>query len=392
MSYLRGLSDEHEITLVTHEKPEDRADSAAMMRAQADCARYGIRWRPQKFHRRPRLLAPALDMLRLFWLVWCEVRAGRAELIHARSYLTAGVALVVHRLTGVPFIFDMRALWPEEMITAGRLRRGSMLHRVLQRLERVCLRDAAAVVSLTNAAVAHLRDRYPHELAEQHIAVIPTCADLERFTPASDLPKTLVYGCIGTVMSGWFRLDWLAAFFRASARREPQAQFEVVTRDDADAVRTALDPKARFGERLSIFACPSERVDEAIRCQTASAMFYAGGAVSELGRSPTRMAEILGCGVPVIANEGVGDVANIIREYNVGVILTEGSEVAMMAALDELEALRSDPDLRKRCRQAAEDVFSLQAGTAAYRKLYTEILGCQDCTAAKLTMEKATDD
>ena len=52
-------------------------------------------------------------------------RSKEVGLIHARSYLPAGVAWLVWRLTGTPFIFDMRALWPEELITAGRLRRGS---------------------------------------------------------------------------------------------------------------------------------------------------------------------------------------------------------------------------------------------------------------------------
>jgi len=87
------------------------------------------------------------------------------------------------------------------------------------------------------------------------------------------------------------------------------------------------------------------------------------------------MAEVLGCGLPVVANEGVGDVADIIRRYNVGVVVKDGSQAAMMAALDELKALRSDPDLTSRCRKAAKEVFSLQAGTEAYCKLYANILG-----------------
>ena len=92
-------------------------------------------------------------------------------------------------------------------------------------------------------------------------------------------------------------------------------------------------------------------------------MFYAGGETSELGRSPTRMGEVLGCGVPVVANEGVGDVADIIRRYNVGVIVKDGSEAAMATALDELEVLRSDPDLPSRCRQGSRgEYFPLRPG------------------------------
>lgn len=73
-----------------------------------------------------------------------------------------------------------------------------------------------------------------------------------------------------------------------------------VTRDDPTAVRAHIDPDAALGN-LSIFACAPAEMPDAMRRQSASVMFYAGGAVSELGRSPTRMAEILGssiCSIP----------------------------------------------------------------------------------------------
>ena len=67
----------------------------------------------------------------------------------------------------------------------------------------------------------------------------------------------------------------------------------------------------------------------------------------------------------MIADDGVGDVAKIIRRYRVGVVVEGGSESAMNDARDTFEALRADPELAQRCRQAAEEVFSLEGGTEA---------------------------
>ena len=381
MGYLKGLSQDYEITLITFEKPEDLADTQAMAKANADCEAHGIDWRPKRFRRSPKLFAPAWSMFEMFWSALQAARRGDVQLIHARSYLPAAAAWAVNRLTGTPFIFDMRALWPEELITAGRLQRGSIIHKALTRLEKVCLRDAATVVSLTDAAVGYLRDQYPAELQRQRIAVIPTCADLQRFKRSDKPPSKHVYGCVGTVLSGWFLMDWLAALFSSVAQNDPEARFEVVTRDDAEKVRTALDIDGKLGDRLSIFPSASESVHEALQTQATSVMFFTSG-TSKLGSAPTRLGEALGCGVPVVANEGVGDVADIIRRYNVGVIVKDGSEAAMSVALAELEALRSDPDLPLRCRKAAEEVFSLQVGTEAYRKIYADILGRPDGPAA----------
>ena len=376
LAYLRGLSRHYRITLLTYEKDEDRADAVRMAAAQAECQRLGIRWLPQRFRPQPKMVAPALSMVRMVWLVWREVRGQRVRLIHARSYIPAAVAMVVGRLTGVPFIFDMRALWPEELITAGRLRRGSILHRAIGAAERACLRRAVAVVSLTQAAVGYLNRAYPAEMAGRMVAVIPTCADLDRFVPASTSPKRRVIGCLGTLLSGWFRLDWLASFLAVAADRDPEAAFEITTRDDPALVRAVLDPRGRMGPRLRIVAAAPEEVPRVLRGQTASVMFFTDG-LSKLGSSPTRMAEILGCGLPVIANDGVGDVARIVREYGVGVLLKSGADADMEAAWDELEVMLSESDLRERCRAAAEKVFSLTGGTDAYRQLYRSLLVTQ---------------
>lgn len=376
MAYLRGLSRDYRIILITREKDEDWTNDQAVARGRAECEALGIDWRPSPFRPKPRYLGPARDIVAMTRDVIRAVRREGVRLIHARSYIPAAVAWVVWRLTGTPFIFDLRAFWTEELITAGRLRRGSLLHRVISTAERICLRDAAAVVSVTHAGVDYLRERWPRELARPRVVVIPTCADLDRFAPpASPKEGPRVYGCIGTVLSGWFRIDWLAAWCEAAAQHDPCAQFEVLTRDDPALVRAAVDPHGRLGKKLSIGVKRQWEMPDAIRGHDLSLMFYAGDQVSELGRSPVRMAEVLGTGLPVVTNTGVGDVAKIVRDHRVGVLLEGPEREKVMRAMRELRDLFADPGLAERCRKAAEAVFSLEGGTEAYRQLYRDVLG-----------------
>jgi len=376
LSYLKGLSKSYGISLISFEKQDDLSDYQAFESVVEDCKENRIRWLPQRFHYRPRIIAPAWDMLAFLFLCLREARKGNADLIHARSYIPAAVALLVYKLTRIPFIFDMRALWPEELITAKRLKRGSLIYRAIVWVERSCLKNAAAVVSLTDAAAYYLQEIYPEELQDQTVVVIPTCADLHRFVPqvSGREAKRPIYSCLGTVLSGWFRLEWLRAFIEQAAESDVNALFEIVTRDDPDEVRRRLNLDDNLNSRLNIFSMASQEVHQAIQQHTASVMFYAGGEISELGRSPTRMAEILGCGLPVVANSGVGDVARIVEKYRVGILVSEGSEQAMTHAIDQLEELRKDPELPARCRRAAEEVFSLESGTAAYDALYSKLV------------------
>jgi hypothetical protein len=256
--YLRGLSCHYSITLISFEKQTDRSHPVATQRIWEQCRAHGINWIPLRFRSKPRPWAPALAIPQLALVaLWQWRRRRRPQLVHVRSYVPAAIALLLHRLTGVPFIFDMRALWPEELITAGHLQRGSKLHRSLLWLERRCLQESSAVVSLTHAAVAYLQQQYPIELARQRIAVIPTCADLQRFQPAEQSPAgTLVIGCIGTVLSGWFLIEWLRAFFEAIARADPTARFELISRDAPEAILAALHPAPYWSDRLLIQTAP----------------------------------------------------------------------------------------------------------------------------------------
>jgi glycosyltransferase involved in cell wall biosynthesis len=375
LPYLKGLSSSVSITLISFEKPADRSACHSQGSVQQQCQHFGIRWIPLRFRAKPRLWAPALAILQLGFVALLQWRRrSKPDLVHARSYVPAAIALLLHRLTGVPFIFDMRALWPEELITAGHLRRGSLLHQTLLWLERRCLKESSGVVSLTHAAASYLQALYPRELDGKHVVVIPTCADLERFRPATASPHVpLLIGSIGTLLSGWFRIDWLRSFFDAVNRAEPSARFELITRDTPSAILKALNPSPSWSNRLEIQSATPLQMPAIVQRHTVSVMFFTEG-LSKLGSCPTRMAEVLACGRPVVANPGVGDVERVINDQLVGVLASGSSPPEMDACVAELLALLQDAQLADRCRRTAEELFSLKAGTAAYRQLYSDIL------------------
>lgn len=371
LAYLRILSREHRIALVTFEKPADLADGAAVAALRTDCDAHAIRWLPQRYHHRPRLLATAWDLLIFTWVALREARG--ADLVHARSYIPTFVALVAKTLTGTPFIFDMRAFWPDEMVAAGRLKGGSILFRLIKWVERTCILKAAAVVSLTEAGVTRMREVYGEAVKSVSFAVIPTCVDLDRFRPSTTNDTLRVVGSVGSVLSGWFRFEWLAGFVKALGQLEPDCAVRIVSREDPAVIRERLARQGAAADKVEVFGVAPAGVPGAITGLSAAAMFFETG-IAKLGSCPTRMGEILAAGLPVVANPGVGDVGEIIQRYRVGVLVEEYTDEAMRAAVDALKALLNDPELPARCRRAAEDWFSLEKGAATYARLYAEAI------------------
>ena len=234
----------------------------------------------------------------------------------------------------------------------------------------VVLVPAANPIGLAQRLDHKAMGRFELDTAQNFNRHYPDLADAvfssvrDRLTPDAAANVALVRGAV---------TDWLASWLAVAAARDPQAQFEIVTRDDATLVRHALDPQGELANRLRIASRAPQEMPESVRAHDLSIMFFSQG-LSKLGSSPTRMAEVLGCGLPVVANAGVGDVADIIQKWQVG-ILVEGPEPQQMAAaLDALDILMQDPDLPSRCRKAAEAIFSLEAGTEAYRALYAGVL------------------
>lgn len=375
-AYLRLLSREHQITLVTFEKPADLDNGDHIQRQREVCEAHGVRWLPQRYHQRPRLLATAWDLATALTVALREARRGRIEAVHCRSYIPSFVALIVKWLTGRPFIFDMRALWPEEMVAAGRLTAGSPVFRLLKAGERICLMQAAAVVSLTEAAVVHLQAVYGRDVETTKFTVIPTCVDLDlfRLAPAKVEPRTrpLTIGSVGTVLSGWFKLDWLSAFYQAVGRNDRDAAFKIVTPENPEQVRAGAQTGGPASEGLEIFGVASSEVPDVLTSFDAVAMFFTSG-VAKLGSCPTRLGEVLARGIPAVVNPGVGDIEAIVRDNRVGVVITDSSPETMTRGAVELLELLKDPDLAARCRRVAEVYFSLARGAEAYASIYRDI-------------------
>ena len=82
LGYLKGLSQDYQITLITFEKPEDMADTQAMAKANADCEAHGIDWRPKRFRRPP--------------------QAPRSRLVHVRNVLVGPASCAAWRCATDP--------------------------------------------------------------------------------------------------------------------------------------------------------------------------------------------------------------------------------------------------------------------------------------------------
>jgi glycosyltransferase involved in cell wall biosynthesis len=376
-SYALGLGERgHPVHLLSFEKARGSAATAEARALAERLRRAGVAWRPLAYHRRPAVPATLYDAGRAIAVGGALVRRHRLTIVHARSYVAALVALTLKELLGTRFLFDMRGFWADERVDAGLWTAGSVLYRAVKRLERAYLDRADHVVTLTDAARAELKGLETGRVGPP-VTVIPTCVDLDHFRPPAGRPYrgqgsgafTLVYsGSLGT----WYRLDAMMGLFRALTRRIPGARFLVLTPSSAEPVKAAaraagVEPGAVEVRAASYAEMPAQLVagDAGIMLSTPS---WANKA-----RCPTKLGELLACGLPVVASRGLGDSDVLLERERVGVAVDGLGDSAFERAADALLTLREEPGLAERCRRTAERHFALTEGVRRYASVYERL-------------------
>jgi glycosyltransferase involved in cell wall biosynthesis len=99
-------------------------------------------------------------------------------------------------------------------------------------------------------------------------------------------------------------------------------------------------------------------------------VFFIAPSPSKRASCPTKFAEGLASGLPVVCNRGIGDLDEIVEEEKVGVLVDGFSETAYKDATRRLGLLLQDPQLATRCRRLAESRYSLALGVDSYYRLY----------------------
>jgi len=373
LAYLEQLASGRRIHLLSFEKSEDWGDVQRREALRGRIAAAGIAWHPRRYHKHPSALATAWDVMvgivTSLWLAW----RYRLCIVHARSYVPALMALVLKRLARMRFLFDMRGFWADERVDGGLWPRNSRLYRIAKWCERRFLLRADHVVSLTHAGVAEMQRFAYLQGRMPPVTVIPTCADLSRFVPIDGQrdPCSFTLGYVGSA-SAWYLFDAAVEAFAALRTLRPDARLLVVNRGEHDHIRACLE-RAAIPEACVELQRADPAEMPALMARMDAAVFFIRPVFSKQASAPTKLAELLGCGVPVLSNSGVGDMAAILVEDEVGIAVSKLDAGSLQQGVRELLALLDQPGVRARCVDSARRHFALEAGVSKYAAIYGEL-------------------
>jgi glycosyltransferase involved in cell wall biosynthesis len=270
------------------------------------------------------------------------------------QFFTAVAAYVVSRMKRIPYVFELRDLWPESIKAVGAMK-DSFAIRMLERLEMFLYRKAARIVSVTESFKQVLMRR---GIEGTKIEVVTNGVDVSQFKPRPKDPElTRKLGLEGKFVAGYIGTHGMAhaleTLLKAADRLRGQDFAFIFLGDGArkQALREMAD-QMKLDNVVFIDSVPKADVPKYWSLLDVSIIHLRK---TELFTTviPSKMFECMGMGIPVL--HGVeGESADIVRREQVGIPFEpEGVDQLCEA----LRSLKSDPArlarFREQCLRAA---------------------------------------
>lgn len=251
--------------------------------------------------------------------------------IHARNLVSANIA---NRFKGrsrkISYVYDVRGDLVGEYEYAA-LKRGDSADLIaaqkkhLMKLEADTVRNANHIVCVSNALKKLLIARY--DIVDPKIVVIPCCADEGTFRYNGELRnqyrqefklegKTVLIYSGG--MDKWHCAESIFQIAGQILERNEQAFFVVLTPQvgKAEGLAERYLPRGRY----LVNNVTRKDVAKYLLASDAGIVIRENDPVNRVA-SPTKVAEYLISGLPVILSEGLGDYSDFVTEKKVGIVL-----------------------------------------------------------------------
>jgi glycosyltransferase involved in cell wall biosynthesis len=338
----RGLK----VNLLTFEKDSPRLETNELLE------RFGISWNPVEFGSYG-AFAGIDRLLKIF------KQLPDSRIFHARSDIPAVAALISKQ---APVLWDVRGLWSDQKAFTESNSFKRRLIKGARVLEKYSAHNSQAMSTLTRNIVPELISRN-HSVPDLRI-VVPTAVDLERFAYSEKIPNPYI-GLYSGTYNRYYDLE-LSLSFAKEFRRIVRADFHWAR------PKESLQATLSAGESITFAATQREMSTIIPKFSFGLAICNSTAGPSLKGAVPTKIAEFLACGRPVIVNRGLGDFDELLSSFNAGVIISNEKGGAITAA-EEMRALLQDPETPLRCRRLAETFFSLEKGIEQYLSVYQKM-------------------
>lgn len=319
--------------------------------------------------------------IRLFLVMVRLVRKHKVQVIDSKAALAGGMAYLVHRFTGVPFIVESFEPHSDYMADSGTWSRQGIYYRLSDWLERKQLSHARFLVTVTNNFA---RDLLQAGYSERRIRVIPSITDLDlfRFDPKARQEVRAELGWTDAVVGvyvgkfGGLYLDKESYQIFRIAHQMFGERFRLVllTKEPPEVIEAGLREVGMDPGNVIVRFEEHHRVP---RWLSAADFGYSlvRPSPSSPYMSPVKNGEYWAAGLPVLICDGVADDHLIVKKHpECGAVFDPRSTASLEAGFKHLQDLMTRSGTRDACMRVAQEYRGLHIAQRIYDDMFTTLL------------------
>jgi glycosyltransferase involved in cell wall biosynthesis len=367
LEYVKSLSSEYHFTLISFEKREDVNNSKLYAKTKSICDKKNITWIAYTYYPLSRpflalgsLLMALLKLLRLF-------SRNKIQAIHLRGYTLGFMIPILNLFFNFKFFFDTRGFWADEKADRAGWSKDGLLYQTFKKLESYLFQKSSHTFFLTNHAQKIVEASSPGLNAKS--SVIRTCANGNYFYP---LPSNaddgvLKLGYLGTMDTAYDFLR-IAKFFSAASQLNQKIFLTILTKSNHEKIYNIL-LNLNINESLYRISFTRDLVELNKEINNFDlCIFYLNQNFSIQASMPTKIGEVLACGVPIVCNNFNEDMQSLFNPDTL--LLTDFDAQECKLILEKMLKLKHSEDTPKNCLKIYREYFSLEQGCKEYNRCY----------------------
>lgn len=301
------------------------------------------------------------------------------DIVHCRSYLSAFLAALLKQIgLKLKIIFDVRAPLPEQGVIAGRYKKRSLSYRIWKGIEKYIVKESDTIIGISKEHTKYIEKLYDTKRIvtinntvemENRVKVVKQIEEKTLLNIKSK--KVIVYnGSLGL----WNDPKIITQIFKKLKEFDKDLFLLFITNYNREKLCKILLNDNLSEEDFDIIKLPHKMVSKIL----SSCKYGIWPSRIEIEESDIEIAhktvtgiktfEYLSAGLPIIANEKMIAIKNLINENGIGIDFNLDDLDALMESYYQME--KNYIEIKKRCLSVAKKLADVKYHAKSYIKIY----------------------
>ncbi len=327
--------------------------------------KYVDNWEQIKFENSK--ILKILSILKCIFLMFRFIKHENVKIIHCRSYIPAIAAFFLKKILKFKYIFDIRGFWFDEKHDTGLI--SNIMYFFLKIIEKKIYKNADCILTLSYKSIKHISNLFGAK--KNKINFVSCYTDTKIFIHTKKLLKEhIIFGYVGNVGLSYdfnkvlkflniyndINPNWTLIFLNNHLDRNKinKLFYNFPYKNKIKIRRTNYYQMKNFYKNINL------------------GIYFLKNSFAKIASCPTKLGEMLSCGIPIITNGGIGDIERYLNnEKKCGYVI---NKINKKKTKDIYWSIQKDYLLyQKNARLIALKYFEKNKNLKIYEKKYEQL-------------------